>query len=96
MTQENKDKLLTIAEVVEELRISRNKVYEYIHKGILRAYRLDETGRKRKYSRKPWRVRQSDLEQFLSRGSNAKEGGQYTEPSKSKVSVMAGSPSASG
>ena len=73
------DKLLTIAEVVEELRISRNKVYEFIHKGVLRAYRLDETGRKRKYSRKPWRVRQSDLEQFLARGSNARGAEPHTE-----------------
>jgi len=75
----NKDKLLTIAEVVEELRISRNKVYEFIHKGVLRAYRLNETGRKRKYSRKPWRVRQSDLEQFLIKGSNARGGELHTE-----------------
>jgi len=82
METQTKDRLLTIAEVVEELRISRNKIYEFIHKGVLRAYRLNETGRKRKYSRKPWRVRQSDLEQFLARGSNVREEKQYTESSK--------------
>ena len=73
------DKLLTIAEVVEELRISRNKVYEFIHKGVLKAYRLNEVGKKRKYSRKPWRVRQSDLQQFLEQGSNAREEEQHAE-----------------
>jgi len=69
---QTKDKLLTIAEVVQELRISRNKVYEFIHKGVLRAYRLNDVGRKRKYSRKPWRIKQSDLEEFVNRGINLK------------------------
>lgn len=93
MVTQAKDKLLTITEVVEELRISRNKVYEFIHKGVLRAYRLNETGRKRKYSRKPWRVYESDLRQFLEQGSNAREGEQHTEALNNDKSVTAGSSS---
>jgi excisionase family DNA binding protein len=87
METETRNKLLTISEVVSELRIGRNKVYEFIHKGVLRAYRLNEVGRKRKYSRKPWRVKQSDLEEFISRGSNkpTKQGELHTESLNKKV-----------
>jgi hypothetical protein len=50
------------------LNLRRNKIYEYIRNGDLKAYRLGGHGRKDKYNRKQWRVKQEDLCEFLNRG----------------------------
>ena len=69
MTEE---KFLTIFEVTTILRLSRNTVYDLIHKGKLKAFRIDSKGRKGKYNRKPWRVKESDLAEFIMSGANHK------------------------
>lgn len=54
-----KDKLLTIREVANYLRVSERSVLRYIEAGRLKASKVGW-----------WRVMQSDLEGFLKRTSN--------------------------
>jgi len=56
------DKLLTIKEVAEILRVSERSVNRYIEAGRLRASRIGQ-----------WRIKQSDLEKFLKENSNIKK-----------------------
>ncbi len=53
--------LLTIREVAKILRVSERSVLRYIESGRLRASRIGQ-----------WRIKQSDLEEFLKESSNAK------------------------
>jgi len=55
------DKLLTIKEVAKILRVSERSVNRYIESGRLRASRIGQ-----------WRIKQSDLNKFLEKYSNAK------------------------
>ena len=55
------DKLLTIKEVAEILRVSERSVNRYIEFGRLRASRIGQ-----------WRIKQSDLEKFLKENLNIK------------------------
>ena len=55
------DKLLTIKEVAKYLRVSERSVNRYIEAGRLRASRIGQ-----------WRIKQSDLNKFLKKYSNAK------------------------
>ena len=55
------DKLLTIKEVAKYLRVSERSVLRYIEAGRLRAFRIGQ-----------WRIKKSDLEQFLKENSNIK------------------------
>lgn len=55
------DKLLTIKEVAEYLRVSERSVLRYIEAGRLRASRIGQ-----------WRIKESDLEKFLKENSNTK------------------------
>ncbi len=68
MTIANENELLKVNEVMGVLRLSRNKVYELIREGHLRAYRMNSTGKKDKHNRKPWRVKQGDLNDFINKG----------------------------
>ena len=54
-----KDKLLTIKEVAEFLRVSERSVLRYIEAGRLKASKVGW-----------WRVKQSDLDRFLKETSN--------------------------
>ncbi len=54
-----KDKLLTIKEVTQYLRVSERSVLRYIEAGRLKAIKVGW-----------WRVKQSDLESFLNKNSN--------------------------
>ena len=54
-----KDKFLTIKEVAEILRVSGRSVNRYIEAGRLRASRIGQ-----------WRIKQSDLDEFLKENSN--------------------------
>lgn len=54
-----KDKLLTIREVAEFLRVSERSVTRYIEAGRLRASKVGW-----------WRIKQSDLDDFLKKTSN--------------------------
>ena len=54
-----KDKLLTIEEVAEILRVSERSVNRYIVSGKLRASKIGW-----------WRIKQSDLDRFLEETSN--------------------------
>ena len=55
------DKLLTIREVAKILRVSERSVNRYIEAGRLRAFKIGQ-----------WRIRQSDLEEFLNKTKNIK------------------------
>jgi excisionase family DNA binding protein len=55
-----KDKLLTIKEVAKYLRVSERSVLRYIEAGRLKASKVGW-----------WRVKQSELEDFLKRTSNS-------------------------
>jgi excisionase family DNA binding protein len=57
----NIDKLLTIEEVSEILRVSTRSVNRYIEAGKLRASKIGV-----------WRIKQSDLNNFLNETSNIK------------------------
>ncbi len=67
------NKLLTVNEVVAILRVGHNKVYALIRSGKLPAFRLNGHGRKDKYNRKPWRIEEKDLAEFITAGSNVKK-----------------------
>jgi len=54
-----KDKLLTIKEVANYLRVSERSVLRYIEAGRLKAIKVGW-----------WRIRESDLEKFLDKNSN--------------------------
>lgn len=56
------DKLLTIKEVAKYLRVSERSVNRYIKAGRLKASKIGV-----------WRIRQSDLEDFLNKTSNLKK-----------------------
>ena len=56
------DKLLTIEEVAEILRVSSRSVNRYIESGRLKASKLGV-----------WRIKQSDLDRFLEETSNQKQ-----------------------
>lgn len=53
------EKLLTLAEVAKNLRVSERTLFRYIKSGKLRAYRIGQ-----------WRISQKDLKKFLKRVSN--------------------------
>lgn len=57
----NIDKLLTIEETAEILRVSTRTVIRYIDSGRLKASRLGT-----------WRIKQSDIEKMLEETSNVK------------------------
>ena len=57
----NIDKLLTIREVAEILRVSERSVNRYIEAGRLKASKIGQ-----------WRIKQSDLDEFLEKNLNVK------------------------
>lgn len=61
MTTNNTDELLTPAEVIEILKIDLNTLYIWLRAGKLPGIKVGDL----------WRVRRSDLENFLN--ANAKE-----------------------
>lgn len=54
-----KDKLLTIKEVADYLRVSERSVLRYIEAGRLKAIKVGY-----------WRVKESDLQYFINQNSN--------------------------
>jgi len=61
MSNKQEDKLLTIEEVAEILRVSSRSVNRYIKSGRLKASKLGV-----------WRIKRSDLDNFLEETSNFK------------------------
>jgi len=59
MSNKQEDKLLTIEEVAEILRVSSRSVNRYIESGRLKASKLGV-----------WRIKRSDLNRFLEETSN--------------------------
>lgn len=57
----SEDKLLTVEEVMEILRVSYRSVVRYIEHGKLKASKIGT-----------WRIKQSDLDAFLEQTSNIK------------------------
>ena len=57
----NMDKLLTIKEVAEFLRVSKRSVNRYIEAGKLKASKIGQ-----------WRIKEGDLDKFLEKYSNIK------------------------
>lgn len=55
------DKLLNVQETADFLRVTTRSVFRYIQSGRLRAFKIGE-----------WRIKQSDLEKFLTKHSNVK------------------------
>ena len=58
----DKEKLLTVEEVAAILRVSYRTVVRYIESGRLRASKIGV-----------WRIKQSDLDDFLNKTSNVKK-----------------------
>lgn len=57
-----KDKLLTLKEVAERLRVSERSVFRYIHSGKLVASKIGY-----------WRISEKDLKDFLKQQNNTKK-----------------------
>jgi len=57
-----KDKLLTLKEVAERLRVSERSVFRYIHSGKLKASKIGY-----------WRIAEKDLQAFLKERGNKKK-----------------------
>ena len=55
------DKLLTLKETAKYLRVSERSILRYIKAGRLRAFGIGQ-----------WRIKESDLEEFLKENSNTK------------------------
>jgi len=53
-------KLYTIDEIAEILKVTQRTIYNYIKSGSLKAIKIG----------KYWRIKHSDLEQFLEKGTN--------------------------
>ncbi|RIK82256.1 DNA-binding protein [candidate division KSB1 bacterium] len=62
MKQQNRDKLLTIEEVAEILRVSTRSVNRYIESRRLKASKIGW-----------WRIKQSDVDRFLEENSNIRK-----------------------
>jgi len=56
------EKLFTIKEIAKYLRVSERSILRYIEAGRLRASRIGQ-----------WRIKESDLENFLKENSNIKK-----------------------
>ena len=73
-----KEKMLTVKEVAEYLNISDFMVRYYIGQGLLKAHKLGVKGNggstTKKNQQKTWRIKEKDVQEFLDRGSNIKEG----------------------
>lgn len=54
---ENMDKLLTVKEVAEILRVSEKTIFRYIKAGDLKAYRIKKLG--------SWRIKEKEIETLL-------------------------------
>ena len=52
--------LYTLEEIKEILKVTRRTLYNYIKSGNLKAIKIG----------KYWRIKQSDLEEFLEKGTN--------------------------
>ena len=70
-------KLLTVNEAIEILRVRHSALYEYIYSGKLKAQRLGGDGGKHRFSRKPYRIWEADLIEFINSGK-------FTLPAKKK------------
>ena len=66
------DRMLMVPEVAARLRVTEQAVREWLRTGKLRGYRPGGT-------RVGWRVRASDLEQFLEASANRPDGQQGGE-----------------
>jgi excisionase family DNA binding protein len=56
-----KEKLLTLREVAERLRVSERSVFRYIHAGKLKASKIGY-----------WRINEKDLKEFLNDNKSTK------------------------
>lgn len=63
-TMKDKDTLLSTADVAKELNISSVTVQKLLNKGELRGIRIGS---------KIWRVRKSDLEEYVKRNTNIEQ-----------------------
>lgn len=60
------NKIFTTRQVSGLLNIHINTVYNYIHSGVLKAFKLGGTN-----SVKHWRIREKDLESFMQEAGSA-------------------------
>lgn len=58
-----KEKLLTLKEAAERLRVSERSVFRYIHSKRLKATKIGY-----------WRIKENDLETFLRANTNIRKG----------------------
>lgn len=70
MEIETTSKLLTVHEVMIILHVSHNTVYKLIRENKLKAFRLGRDGKKSKYNRRPWRIKEGDLAELIMKGHN--------------------------
>ena len=84
--------LLTVDEVSTILRVGHNKVYELIRKKKIIAFRIDHHDRKDKYNRHPWRIKESELDKYISVNgksySELRENNSHTNNSSSTKSSV--------
>ena len=66
------DVLLTVEEAGDILKVSNTSVRNYIHrkKNSLKASNMKGSNNRSKYNRQPWRIRYSDLMEFIDRGAS--------------------------
>lgn len=60
---------LTAKQVARKLQVKTKKIYEYIKAGKLVAHRLGGNGNPK--SKRHWRIKESDLDNFITGGHNA-------------------------
>ena len=70
-----RNRLLSINDIVERLEVKHSAVYGYVETGKLKAHRLGGNGGKHRYSRKPYRIWEADLLEFI-------ESGRFTLPKR--------------
>ena len=61
------DKVLNIDQVAEQVKdrlgiTRRSSIYEWLQRGVLKGFKIGGNGK----SKRPWRVKQTDLDAFLS------------------------------
>jgi excisionase family DNA binding protein len=64
------EKFFTVNETANILRIKNSEIYKLIKNNKLKAYRINSHGKRDKYNRKPWRIREKDLMFFIRQGAN--------------------------
>lgn len=78
------EKLYTVVEAIEYLKISRNALYTYIRTGKIKANRIGDNTIKNKHNTHQWRIPESAIVEFVNKYGNTGKRKSKNEHTKTK------------